>query len=59
MMPVVSIVLQVTDALLTLIAHLPVSPRVDGPLRSAVENVTGAHIPTLIMLGATERGKSF
>ena len=37
-------------------SHLPVSPGVDGPLRSAVENVTGAHIPALIMLGGAEKG---
>ena len=31
------------------IAHLPVTPGVDCPLRSAVENVTGTHIATLLL----------
>ena len=35
-------------------SHLPVAPGVDCPLRSAVENVTGAHIATLILLVAAK-----
>ena len=41
-------------------SHLPVAPGVDSPLRSAIEDVTGAHIaPLLLLVAAKIRNNEF